>query len=144
MELYIDACAAVDCGFDEDALDQALEARGCPSLPAGDEVGVTRIEVSSEVVLDELLGRLERHEASADVYLPIALPAPFSLGAWRFASLPKLLRALDALRGELEIDAAKESRSKGLAGQRNLWRAMRSVARQARRSRLCLAIVRLD
>jgi hypothetical protein len=58
--------------------------------------------------------------------------------------LPKLLRALDALRGEFEMDAPKEQRSKALARQRNLWRTMRTVARQAKASRLCLAIVRLD
>lgn len=138
---YVDVCKASDCFFDEDALDEALEARGHGPLPRADDL-TRRFEIGSEVALDELLERLEPHLASADIYLPIAFTKPFQIRAVRFASLTKLRSALEMLRDELELDLPADSRSKNLARQRNLWRTFNAAAKEAKAHRLCVAILR--
>lgn len=137
----IDVCNVRDCVPDEAELARTLRAKGYSPLPASD-AGTTRYEVENDVALDELLARLESHGAAADIFLPIRFEAAFAVRNTRYASVEALLQALGALRDELELDVAREDRSRRLGRQRSLWRTFRLAAKEAKTERCCIVILR--
>ncbi|MDX2013333.1 MAG: hypothetical protein SFW67_24265 [Myxococcaceae bacterium] len=111
--------------------DEQLEALDASSLLRDVRDEVERdilLEGINEVALEEFLERLAADAAS--LYLPCPPVEVFEFEGVRIGSARSLLVRLETLRDELELDVPVDERTRSLAAQRSLWKAMKEGARE--------------
>ncbi len=86
-------------------LRKRLDRLGAPKLPTADDHagGKGDHHVDSEA-LEELLDRLDEHEAACEIYLPVEFDGRAEVGGWRIGSAPLLLEVLDEVKDELDLE----------------------------------------
>ena len=87
------------------ALQQALTDSGSPRSEISDDPETTTIPLNvEEVVLSELLDRLDANDALADVYVPGDFDIILDVAGYRVGSTQMLVEILEELRDELLAD----------------------------------------
>src|SRR4051812_13150570 len=89
-------------------LSRHIERLGAPQLPRGDEKEATTLDSVDDAVLEELLARLEVHDAAAEIYLPVEFDGSVEVGSMRVASAPLLIDVLEELKDELDLGADED------------------------------------
>ena len=100
----------------------------------------------SEDAMTEFLDRLEAHDMSADVYLPVELESRLTVGEYRVASTQALAEVLEEMKEELAVeeddedqdeDEEEEEDDDGDEGTvieaqlRNIWRLVNDACGEA-------------
>jgi hypothetical protein len=86
-------------------LARQMEKSGAPSLPRSDESQVATVaDDVDDDALTEFLDRLDAHDISADVYLPVEFEGVFEVADLRVASLQSLMDVLDEVKDEIDVD----------------------------------------
>lgn len=90
-------------------LRRRLDRLGAPKLPsAEDHAGGKGDQHVDSEALEELLDRLDEHEAACEIYLPVEFDGRAEVGGWRVGSAPLLLEVLDEVKDELDLEERDE------------------------------------
>ncbi len=97
--------------------------------------------------MQEFLDLLASHEAACDIYLPVSFAGQLAVGDLHVGSTSVLLRALDDLRGDLDIGEDEDDEDEQDLGLdetemklRSLWRLFQQGAEAAQERRLPLHV----
>lgn len=114
-------------------LADALETVGAPRLLRSTEGNeLTLAEGIDEDVLDELLDRLEEHDAACEIYLPAEFDGRVAVGDMMVGSVSSLVDALEVLRDELAGDEDDDGDSTVEAAKlRKIWKLLHDGANEA-------------
>ena len=96
---------------DEEIADlrKRLDRLGAPKLPtAPDHAGGKGDQHVDSEALEELLDRLDEHEAACEISLPVEFDGRAEVAGWRVGSAPLLLEVLDEVKDELDLEEEEE------------------------------------
>ena len=128
----------------------ALERAGAPILPHANEADALPVDEDiDERALEDLMDRLEAHDMSCNLYLPVEFDGRVECGELRVASTQNLVDALEDLRDDLGLEEDFEESeeeeetyddAEQQEGLRACWRTLYDAAHEAAKRHLPLHV----